>query len=745
MKVVGKPLERRDAWDKVTGRTRFLADIPLGEAWYGGVLRSQVARGNLAGIARDAGFDWSQVVVITAADLPGPNTVAMIREDLPLLADGEVSFVGQALALVAAPDRATLAAALAALRPDITPSPAVLSMEEALRGETVIWGEDNVIADYTIAPDDMAAFEAAMATADRIIEGTYRTGYQEHIYLEPQGVVADPRPDGGVEILGSLQCPYYVLNALARGLGLERDRLVVRQSPTGGAFGGKEDYPSVLAMQAAVLALKSGRQVAMLYERHEDIIASTKRHPSRTRHRTAIAEDGSLLAADIDVVLDAGAFTTLSPVVLSRAILHAAGSYNIPLVRIRGRAVATNTPPNGAFRGFGVPQSIFAAERHMDRIARELGVEPLALRRQLVLERGDVLPHGQVLGEGNAAGALVLERAVTLSGYEKRRGELAAANAAAAERGDPVRHGIGVSLVHHGAGFTGDGEDRIATVVRVRGEADGTVTVLCSSVEMGQGAETVLPAIAAEALDLPLEAVRYHQPDTAAVPDSGPTVASRTTMVVGKVLVQACDDLVRRARAHGADARAAWSAQAAAGEALVGEGRYEPDPDIRWDQEHHHGDAYPGYAWMATVVEAAVDTDTLEIHPERVTAVAEIGTAINPVLCVGQVEGGMVQSLAWGYLEEVKLDGGRYLNDRLATYIIPTCLDAPRFEVELAAEPSPRGAYGAKGLGELPMNGGAPALAAAIEHALGIAPDTIPMTPDRLLEQLQARAQEARP
>ncbi len=745
MKVVGKPLQRRDAWDKVTGRTRFLADIPRDGAWCGGVLRSPVARGRLLRIERDAGFDWSQVVVITAADLPGPNTVAMIREDLPLLADGEVAFVGQAVALVAAPDRATLTAALTALHPVIEELPPVLSITDALGAGTVIWGEDNLIADYTIAPPDMAAFEAAFAGADRIIEGEYRTGYQEHIYLEPQGVVAVPRPDGGVEIAGSLQCPFYVLNALARGLGMERDKLVVRQTPTGGAFGGKEDYPSVLALQAAVLALAGGHPVAMLYDRHEDIIASTKRHPSRTRHRTAMAADGSLLAVDIDVVLDAGAFTTLSPVVLSRAILHAAGSYRLPLVRIRGRAVATNTPPNGAFRGFGVPQSIFAAERHLDRLARELGTGPLALRRRLVLKAGDVLPHGQVLPEGGAAGSLVLERAVELSDYQRRRAELDEANAEAAGRGDPLRRGIGVSLIHHGAGFTGDGEDRIATVVHVRGEADGAVTVLCSSVEMGQGAETVLPAIAAEALDLPLEAVRYHQPDTSAVPDSGPTVASRTTMVVGRVLVDACRDLVEQAREHGSDPRAVWSARAAAGEPLTGEGRYQPDPDIRWDQEHHHGDAYPGYAWMATVVETEVDMDTLEIRPGRVTAVAEIGKAINPVLCVGQIEGGLAQSLAWGYLEEIRLDGGRYLNDRLATYIIPTCLDAPEFTVELAEEPSPRGAYGAKGLGELPMNGGAPALAAAVEHALGAAPDAIPMTPDSLLAVLQKSDREGRP
>ncbi len=737
MRVVGKSLQRRDAWAKVTGQTRFLADIPHDDAWCGGVLRSPVARGRLTSLTRDRGFDWSQVTVITAADLPGPNMVAMVRDDLPLLAAQEIQFVGEALALVAAPDHARLQAALAALHPVIEELSAVLTVEDALRGDRVIWGEDNIIADYLIAPPDEAAFTAAMSGADRVIEGTYRTGYQEHIYLEPQGVVAEPRADGGVEILGSMQCPFYVLNALARGLALERDKIIVRQSPTGGAFGGKEDYPSVLAMQSAVLALASGHKVAMIYDRHEDIIASTKRHPSVSRQRTAVMNDGTLVAADIDVILDAGAYTTLSPVVLSRAILHAAGSYHIPQVRIRGRAVATNTPPNGAFRGFGVPQSIYAAERQIDRIARELGLSAVAVRRRNLLRPGHRFPYGQQLKEGEVAASLVLERVLALSDYEIRRAEITAANAAA---NGPVRHGIGVSLIHHGAGFTGDGEDKINAEVQVRGETDGTVTILVSSVEMGQGAETVLPTIAAEALGLPLDAVGFHQPDTGSVPDSGPTVASRTTMVVGQVLVQACRNLVEMAREYGDDLQAVLAERAVAGSPLTASGHYEPDPNITWDQEHHHGDAYPGYSWCATVVEAAVDIDTCEVHPERVTVVVEIGKAINPVLCVGQVEGGMLQGLAWGYMEDIKLDGGRYLNDRMSTYIIPTCLDAPEFAVELAEEPSPRGAFGSKGIGELPMNGGAPALAAALEQALGVVPDDIPLTPEKLL----ARLREAR-
>ena len=713
LRFVGHPLENRNAWDKVTGRTRYIADIDVPGAWYGGALRSPVARGRLRGIARDPGFDWSTVSVITAADLPGPNVVAMVQEDLPLLADPDIGFATQPLALVPAPDRATLAAALAALTPDIEDLPPVLTVEAALDGAAVIWGEDNVISDYLVECGDLAA---GFAAADTVVEGTYRTGYQEHIYLETQGVIATPRDGGGVEILGSMQCPFYVLNALCRALGLERDRIT---AATGGAFGGKEDYPSILALQASVLALDCGRPVSMIYDRHEDIAVTTKRHPSVVRHRTGLAADGKLLAADIDVIIDAGAFSTMSPVVLSRAILHAAGAYGVPHARIRGRAVATNTPPNGAFRG--VPQSIFAAERHMDRLARETGLSPVEIRRRNLLRPGDVFPFGQRLDERDAAAASVYERALTAGRYDTRREAAAAHNDAAARGNGPLRRGVGSALVFHGGGFTGDGETRISAEVKVRRETDGSVAVLIGSVEMGQGAETVLPMIAAEALGLPPERVRYHQPDTSVVADSGPTVASRTTMVVGRILVRACRNLLD-AEADGAAAPCEATA------------RYEPDPDMDWDQSRFQGDAYQGYAWCAAVVEVEVDTDTLEIRPLHCTTVAEIGRAINPVLCVGQIEGGVLQGLAWGSLEEVKAEGGRYLNDRMSTYIIPTCLDAPDFKVELAEQPCDRGAYGAKGLGELPMNVGAPALVAAVEDALGYAGDEIPLTPERLLD-----------
>ncbi len=765
--LIGTSPVRSDAWEKVSGRCLYVGDLPAAGLWTGRVVRSTVARGCLRSIARDPAFDWSQVAFLTAGDLPGPNAVAMIREDLPILAAERIQYIGEPVALVAAPDPDRAARALEAVRLEVDELEPLLSIEDALRPAAVIWGADNLLAEQLVERGDL---ERGFAQAELVLEETYRTGYQEHLYLETNGVIARPRPGGGVEILGSLQCPYYVHSALSHGLGLAPEQVVVKQTVTGGAFGGKEDYPSVLAMHAALLALACGHPVRIILERSEDIRSTTKRHPSRTRHRTGVRRDGTIVAADIDLVLDGGAYTTLSPVVLSRGILHAGGAYRIPNIRIRGRAVATNTPPNGAFRGFGAPQSLFAIERQIDRIAAELRLDPLAVRRKNLLRNGDCLPCGQRLEKGVAA-AEVLERAVLLSGCADpaRRAPAdpsPARPAAAGERAGPRprwRRGVGLALGLHGGGFTGAGEERIRGEARVRLSREGRLDLLVSNVEMGQGASTVLCMIAAQTLGFDPADVHHPLPDTSVVPDSGPTVASRTTMIVGGILIDACRDLVRvvcdRVAEFEGVARAEVSADAAgvtvrgvrlgtfaevarrlaaSAGALTGSAAYRSPPGVPWDEERYRGDAYKAYSWIANVVELRVDVDTCEVRPERVTSVVEIGRAIHPVLAVGQVEGGVLQALAWGYLEEIKLDRqghpGRYRNDRMTTYIIPTSLDAPEMRVEILELPYERGPFGAKGLGELPMDVGAAALAGAIDQATNTFHRRIPITPERIFQ-----------
>src|SRR5262249_43429994 len=268
-----------------------------------------------------------------------------------------------------------------------------------------------VLKELTIRRGDL---DAAFAAADRVVEGTYRTGAQEQLYIETNGVIAEPGAGAhadGVTVYGSMQCPYYVVRALCVLTGLQKEKGRVVKPTTGGGFGGKEESPSVLAGHAVLLARKAGRAVKMVYDRHEDLLATTKRHPSIIRHRTALKKDGTILGIDIDLKLDGGAYVTLSPVVLSRAAIHATGPYRAGAVRIRGRVMMTNTPPNGAFRGFGAPQSQFAAEVHMDRIAEELECDPVALRKKNLFNTGDVTATGQVLRDSVAAHE-VLDRAV---------------------------------------------------------------------------------------------------------------------------------------------------------------------------------------------------------------------------------------------------------------------------------------------------------------------------------------------
>ena len=418
----------------------------------------------------------------------------------------------------------------------IDPLPPVLTMDEGLEAREVIWGADNIFKAYTVGRGDV---DNAWERAHLIVEGEYHTGAQEQLYIEPNGMLALTSGSDSVTVWGSMQCPYYVHNALKALFALPDEKIRVVQMETGGGFGGKEEYPSVIAGHAALLAWKAGRPVKLLYDRAEDMSATTKRHPSRTRHRTAVTSDGRLLAMEIDFVIDGGAYCTLSPVVLSRGTIHAVGPYFCPNVRIHGRAVATNTPPHGAFRGFGAPQSLFALERHFDRVADAAGLTPEEFRRRNFIRTGETSAVGQVMKEPIDMDGL-LDRALALSNYHSKRAQFSAQ-----ANGGRIRKGIGFAAFMHGAGFTGSGEDHLASVVTVEASAAGQVRVLSSNTEIGQGTNTVFTQIAAGALALPLDSITIVQPDTSIVPNSGPTVASRTCMVVGKLVETAARGIRR--------------------------------------------------------------------------------------------------------------------------------------------------------------------------------------------------------
>ena len=720
---------RREGPAKLTGTALYADDLVFPGAWYGHTIRSTEAHARLLGIELDEGFDWTRVVMLTATDIPGENLVSLIADDQPVLVESEIRHHAEPVALLAAPDRDTLRAAREHIRLRTQRLPAVFDPLES----------EHEFAHFNLTKGDI---DAGFRSAELVIEGEYRVGHQEQLYIENQAMIAVPRPDGGITVHGSLQCPYYIHKAMKLALRLSDTQAVVIQAETGGGFGGKEEYPSMIALHAALLAQRLGRPVRMIYDRHEDIAATTKRHPAIVRHRTGVTRDGRLVAQDIEAIYDGGAYCTLTPVVLSRGTLHAGGPYSCPNVRIRGRAMATNTPPNGAFRGFGAPQSEFAAEMQVNRIAEALNISPLELRRRWVYRVGDETPSGQILRE-SVAGEEVLERAAEAAEFERIRALTAAARRKRAERAKsgalfaaPQRTacGIGLALAWHGAGFTGSGEVHLASVVSVELTSAGTIRVLTASTEMGQGTKTIFPQLAAEQLGIAPEDVEMAPQDTSIVPDSGPTVASRTAMVVGGLVMKAAARLRQAVEQETARSFAdSFSEYAATRGGLRIDQQFEPYPGVVFDDETYRGDAYPAYGWAAAVAEVQVDLDTGEVNVHDVVAADDIGHAIHPVLAEGQVEGGTLQGVGYATIEEIKLVDGRYLNDRLATYLIPTSLDAPRITSILVESPFSGAPHGAKGVGELPMDAPAAAVVAAIHDATGVWIHELPASPERLL------------
>src|ERR1700676_1093542 len=619
-KLFGHSVIRKEGRDKVTGRAQYVDDLRFPGILYGVTVRSSIARGLIRGIRYGDGIRWNEFTIVTAADIPGKNEIAAIAHDQPCLAELFINHPEEPVVLLAHPDQYLLEEARRSVEIDTQSLPALFTIEDSLSKRIVISGEDNVFKSYAVEKGDV---DSAWAHADMIIEGEFRTGSQEQLYIENQGMIAVANPREGVTVWGSLQCPYYVHKALVTLFDLPHEKIRVIQAETGGGFGGKEEYPSMIAAHAALLAWKSGKPVKIVYDRAEDMVATTKRHPSRTRHRTGVTRDGKLVAMDIEFVIDGGAYATLSSVVLSRGTIHAAGPYFCPNVRIRSQAVATNAPPHGAFRGFGAPQSIFAIERPMNKLARAVNLTPEEFRRRNLIRKGQTTATGQVIQEEVDLSGL-LDRAVKESDYHAKRERFVRENP-----GATIKRGIGFASFMHGAGFTGSGEVTLASIVKMEATPEGCVRILSASTEIGQGTNTVFSQIAADALGISFDRIEIARPDTGSVPNSGPTVASRTSMVVGKLvetaalglkgtllesglLCEACteDEFVRACRRY-IETRGPLRSQS----------QYDPPPGLFWDDATYSGDAYGTYAWAVYVAEVAWDTFTFEARVTDFVAV----------------------------------------------------------------------------------------------------------------------------
>lgn len=704
MASISAPVLRLDAVPKAEGSAAYLADLRFDGLLHARLVVSPCARGRVRSIRYPdlpPGY-----AAVDARDIPagGANRILMIKDDWPVFADGEIRFKGQTVALLAGPDREVLAFLAASTAVECEETRPALSIDESLAlAGGPLHGADNLYADYTIVKGDP---EAAFVRAEAVFEERFATGAQEHVYLEPQGCVAEPS-GSAITIHASTQCPFYVRKAVAHALGWERERVRVRVPWVGGGFGGKEHYPDVLATAAAVAALKTGRPVRIVLDRAEDMRVTCKRHPSRISFRTALDGRGAILAMEIDVILDAGAYETCSPVVLQRALFTSTGVYDIPNVRVRGRAVATDVVPSDAFRGFGAPQALFAIEMHMEHLARRAGADPVDFRRGYFIRHGGTTVTNGRIHEEVLLGRM-LDKVLDATGYRAR----------AAERG--TGRGIGISFAAHGCAFTGSGErDLIRARVGLRKQPDDRVEILATSVDMGQGLATAFRKIVAGSLGIPLASVQYDQADTALAPDSGPTIASRSTMVVGHLLDLAARDLLAQWKDR--ERQEVWR-------------DYAHPPHLSWNPETLQGDAYPAWGWGVNAVEVEVDPVTREVSVAKAWAVYDVGVPVDRLAAEGQAHGGMVQALGWAGLEKLEHRGGEYRQATLADYAIPSSLDAPPVEVDFVENPYPLGPAGAKGAGELVFDAAGPAFAMAVQQAVGAEFHDLPLTPERIAE-----------
>jgi len=741
--LIGAPVPRPDAVDKVRGEARYVDDLTFPGMLHAAVVRSAHPHARIVRIDPSAALANPDVVcVVTHEDVPGANVVHVVYDDQPALAENVVRYVGEPVALVAAESRRAAKQAAAKVLVEYEELPAVCDPIAALEPEAPILVADPAAAEgggnlFNAMVLRKGDAEAGFAAADVIVEGEYETGYQEHAYIEPQGAIAAPDELGSIAIYVSAQCPFYVQGAVAKVLGLPLAKVRVIQTSTGGAFGGKEDVPSLVGSLAALLAVRARRPAKLVLDRSEDVLTTSKRHPSKVRYRTGAKSDGTLTAVEAEIVLNAGAYQTLSSAVLWRSLCTAAGPYRVPNVKVDAKSVATNTVPNGAFRGFGSPQVIFPHESQMDLLAERLGIDRAEIRRRNLLRPGDRTSTDQLVND--SVGALdTLERAVEISDWESRLRKVEEFNASHADR----RRGVGLSCVIYGVGLGGKAPflDKAAATMKL--EADGSVSAAVGTVEMGQGLTTVILQLAAEAIGVPIERVHLAPVDTSRVPDSGPTVASRGTMMSGLAILDAAKKLRGRIDAVAGDlgipiedvphrldeiANAFWMGNL--DPAVEGWARTEA---VSWDPETGLGDAYPVYAYATHVAEVELDVATGEATIVDYVAVHDSGRILNRALATGQVQGGTAQGIGFALMEEIPQRDGKLIVNGLTTYRIPTIRDvAPETGVEFVEAEFPAGPFGAKGIGEVPLMAAHAAVARAVAHATGAPVTRYPLDPPR--------------
>lgn len=687
-------VDRVDVRDKLKGNTRYIEDIVFEELHYARTLRSTIAKGKILKI--DYPPKEEGITIVDYKDICHKNEVAMIEKDMPIFATESVNYVGEPISLIVGKDKDQIIKYYNQIEVTYENDPtAIFTIEEGLEN-------GDVFSEHTFS---VGALEDI--TYDDCFVQEYETRYQEQVYMEKQGVVGTFE-DGIVTVYGSLQCPYYVLNAMKHALDLDETKVRVIQTPTGGAFGGKEEYPSLLALQVAVAAMKVKKPVRLIFDRREDMAFTTKRHPSKSIIKTYLNKE-KIVGMSFEINLDSGPYIGLSDVVLQRAIFTMMGCYMFDFINVTGRTIKTNNVFTGAFRGFGAPQSMYALELHMNQLARYLDRDPIDLRRPYFVKKGDKTSTNGVFNEEIYLDKMT-DMLLDFVDYETVECE------------DDPNIGYGFSFIPHGGGFTGDGEAvHIKAEVHLKKDCEGDLHILISNVEMGQGAITALSKIVASALDYPMERIFYQQPDTFLVPDSGPTVASRTTMVVGGLLYKAALKLKDRL-----DSKE---------EILIKEFFKQPDY-VKWNQDKLEGNAYMAYSWSVLMARVEVDPLTYEVTCTDIYGIYDVGVPIDERLLLGQIHGGVIQGLGYGLLENMTSVKGLIQQHSFSNYVIPTTCDIPNIHSKWIMNKYVDGPFGAKAVGELTLVGVAPAVASAVEQVIHKQINKIPVTPELILEVL---------
>jgi len=758
LSFVGKSLPRKDAEIKATGKALYSADLDFPGMLHAAAVRNPRPRIKINGVSDAAAkkIDGYRALV-TYKDLRGPNKWPLVDTDYPFLPEQEARFEGETVALVVADSHRAARAAAQAVEIKYKELPFETDPLKSLeKGAVKLYGQDNVFSKFFIKKGDA---KKALAEAAYTVEGEFTTNYQVHAYLETQGAIAVPQPDGGLVVYTTTQCPFYVLDAVAAACGLPYNKVKIIQTVTGGGFGGKEDVPALVASHAALCALKTGRPVRLIYDRTEDFRSMSKRHPSWSRVTYGADKNGRITSCVVKYVLDAGAYSTLSPIVLWRGTVHAAGPYEIDNVLIETYAAATNKVPAGAFRGFGQPQISFAQESLIDELAAKAGKDPVDFRLHNLLDPGDITVTGQELTSSCGLRELV-EAVREKSGWDKWAG-----HGFRKVEGSKAR-GLGVSAAYYGVGLGAKGRylDRAGALVNIY--KDSSVTVNVGNTEMGQGALTVLAQIAAETLNAPYESVRVEEVDSTKVPDSGPTVASRTTLMSGNAIIEAAkpirDNLFKTAldmlKDKGADI--AGMMQAAEGVFSIAdhkvtfgevvkecwsrrlkmceEGWYAA-PRTTYDMKDGQGDAYVTYSYSADVAEVEVDLETGVLKVIKLWGAFDVGKIINPRLADGQAQGGMLQGMSWAVYENLVYKNGIMANPNFTDYVIATTADKPEYDITFIEKDYEDGPYKAKGMGEVPLIGVAAAVANAVKAASGVRVSSVPLLPEKIWKGLEER------